>query len=108
MKKLFLVLGTLFLTEQNQAQEWTEMLQRPGKNFYEIQAAGNAYYKTIDVTKPGTGYKQFKRWEHYLEQRVYPSGDLSLVSTNWKNFREFVNENSFGNKSSSAAVGTWT
>ena len=79
------------------------------KNFYEIQEEFNDYFQTANKNVKGNGYKQFKRWEHFMEPRVYPSGDLSLVSNNWKNFQEFVRENSFGNKSSSAAaVGTWT
>ena len=71
-------------------QEWVEMMREPGKNFYDIQAAFNAYWKGKDSSVPGNGYKPFKRWEAFMEPRVYPSGDLSLVSNNLKNFQEFL------------------
>lgn len=79
-------------------QEWVEMMREPGKNFYDIQAAFNAYWKGKDSSVPGNGYKPFKRWEAFMEPRVYPSGDLSLVSNNLKNFQEFLEANA-GNKS---------
>lgn len=95
-------------------QEWVEMMREPGKNFYEIQAAFNAYWKGKDSSAPGNGYKPFKRWEAYMEPRVYPSGDLSLVSNNLKNFQEFLEFNS-SNKTTQSSTNsqlssstTWT
>ncbi|CAN5338658.1 hypothetical protein BH09BAC5_BH09BAC5_06690 [soil metagenome] len=39
------------------------------------------------------GYLQFKRWEYFMEPRVFPSGDLSLPSSNWEKFQDYLNNN---------------
>lgn len=39
------------------------------------------------------GYLQYKRWEYFMEPRVFPSGDLSLPSTNWSKFEDYLNNN---------------
>lgn len=86
---LFLV-ASLFST----AQEWAEMMQRSDANFYDVQANFNAYWQNRDITEKGKGYKAFKRWEHFVERRVAPSGDLSQLSLTAKNFKEFLESNS--------------
>ena len=50
-------------------------LKSQGANFYETQAAFNAYWENREVTK-GQGYKPFKRWEAFMEERVFPSGEM--------------------------------
>jgi hypothetical protein len=50
-------------------------LQSRGGNFFETQAAFNAYWDGKEPTK-GQGYKTFKRYEHFFEERTYPSGAL--------------------------------
>ena len=115
MKKFLSALVVSIFTQTVFAQDWVDMMSQPGKNFYDIQAAFNEYWKDKDVNAPGTGYKPFKRWEHFMEPRVYPSGDLSLVSQNMANFEKFLIENSV-NKSTQAnqlnaqlsASTTWT
>ncbi len=37
------------------------------------------------------GFLQFKRWEYFMEPRVFPSGDMSLPSTNWARFEDYLN-----------------
>ncbi|MBP7642125.1 MAG: hypothetical protein KA767_02240 [Saprospiraceae bacterium] len=59
--------------------------------FYDVQ---RDFYKYWDQryertgAKPGKGlgYKVFKRWETLMKPRVFPSGDLSLPSSNYQNF----------------------
>jgi photosystem II stability/assembly factor-like uncharacterized protein len=54
-------------------QPW--MRPTPGEqNFYDIQRAFNEYWEGKDTKEKGKGWKQFKRWEWFWEQRVYPSG----------------------------------
>ena len=50
-------------------------LKSQGANFYETQAAFNAYWENREITK-GQGYKPFKRWEAFMEERVFPSGEM--------------------------------
>ena len=115
MKKLVSGLLLAIFSQSLFAQEWIDMMSQPGKNFYDIQATFNDYWKDKDVNVPGTGYKPFKRWEHFMEPRVYPSGDLSLVSQNMANFEKFLLENSINktissnqNNSQLSASTTWT
>jgi photosystem II stability/assembly factor-like uncharacterized protein len=48
-------------------------------SFYDIQQAFNEYWKDRNPEK-GKGYKPYKRWEYFMEPRVYPSGKLPAVS----------------------------
>jgi PKD repeat protein len=93
------------------AQTWVDMMQQPGANFYDIQKSFNEYWKDKDITVSGNGYKPFKRWENYVEQRVYPSGDLSLLNHTWPNFMAFKPGTTAPgrlNHNSLIASSTWT
>ncbi|MFC2113967.1 PKD domain-containing protein [Bacteroidota bacterium] len=49
----------------------------PGeKNFYEIQQAFNEAWNSQENKEDLKGWKQYKRWEWFMEPRVYPSGVL--------------------------------
>ena len=51
------------------------MMQDPSNNFYQTQNAFNSFWEGKTIEK-GKGWKQFKRWENFVEQRVYPDGNL--------------------------------
>lgn len=109
MKKTLIVITTSLISTFYYSQTWTEMMQEPGRNFYEIQATANDYFKDKDINEPGIGYKPYKRWEYFVEPRVYPTGDLSLISHNLENYKAFLEQNPSGNRSSSTmASTTWT
>ncbi|NBC83611.1 MAG: T9SS type A sorting domain-containing protein [Bacteroidetes bacterium] len=84
MKKFFLT-TILFLTGllAIHAQPW--LYQKNTKkstkvestNFYQTQRAFNNYWEDREVTK-GTGFKQYKRWENFMEPRVYPTGEFDV------------------------------
>ncbi|MBA3681095.1 MAG: T9SS type A sorting domain-containing protein [Bacteroidetes bacterium] len=114
MKKFTLLLLFNFVINTFFSQDWTEKMQDPNANFYQIQADFNNHWSTRDNTEKGKGYKAFKRWENFVERRVYPSGNLSLLSLTAKNFQAFLDiyqpENT-GNKFSSSSMlasATWT
>lgn len=108
-----------FVTFSN-AQNWAEMMQRTDGNFYQIQNDFNQYWQNRDITEKGKGYKQFKRWENFVERRCYPSGDLSQLNLTAKNYQEWLNTNSaniyegannqgkFSNSNNMIASTTWT
>jgi PKD repeat protein len=100
-----------------QAQNWKDPLADPNSNFYSIQSNFyaewgareqqnnqarqdntllNDKWPSNDPASPTAapfmkgGYKQFKRWEYYMEPRVYPSGDITLPSTNYERFVQYV------------------
>ncbi len=57
------------------AQPWMQDISPNGEqNFYDIQRAFNQYWEGKNTKEKGKGWKQFKRWEWFWEQRVYPSG----------------------------------
>ena len=73
MRKKFLIILLFPLVVYS--QKWTEDLQETGKNFYEIQDEFNKYWDDKPYEK-GKGWKQFKRWENFMEKRVYPDGEM--------------------------------
>lgn len=81
MKRIYLILFALLclFPFPGFAQSWDEMLFDPEANFYEIQTKFNEYWQDKDFPEKGKGWKPFKRWEWFVEQRVYPSGDLRVM-----------------------------
>ena len=69
----------LFTTFVSRAQEWTRMLLDTNANYYNIVEAFDTYWSQHPYEK-GRGYKAFKRWQWFVEPRVYPSGDLRKAS----------------------------
>ena len=51
------------------------ILSKKNPNFYELQKALNDYYDS-DNPSVRRGWKQFKRWEYFWEQRTYPTGQF--------------------------------
>ncbi len=72
MKRIILLSLSLCLSTLN-AQDWVEGMQDPSINFYQVQSAFNAFWQGKEIEK-GKGWKQFKRWEHFTNERVYPEG----------------------------------
>lgn len=99
-KKLHLFLFLIFLSfslQFLQAQDWTknlpqEKIGHPEElTFFEIQQAFNDYWEPLNVKngyytengveKKATGWKQFKRWEWYWENRIDPTtGEFPKVN----------------------------
>ncbi len=83
-----LVVLSICLKFSAQTQEWVEMMRDPNANFYDVQTEFNNYWAVKTIEK-GKGYKAFKRWEYYMAPRVYPSGDLTLPSQNYRNYKQW-------------------
>lgn len=75
---LFLItmlsMNTLTWGQGVQDRHWAEEMKDVSTNFYDVQAAFNEHWEGKEITK-GQGYKQYKRWEYFWEQRLFPSGD---------------------------------
>lgn len=60
-------------------QHWSDLMNDSQVNFYDAQQAFNDYWEGKDVTDKytikGQGFKPFKRWEWFMEPRVYPTGE---------------------------------
>lgn len=74
---LFLLAGVTF------SQEWTKMMVNGERDFYKIQEAFYQEWdgKTIDR---GSGYKQFKRWEHRMLPRLVDGRYLPDAAHNFE------------------------
>jgi PKD repeat protein len=83
-----LLIGYLLSAPVSFSQLWVEMMLDPNTNFYETQQAFTEYWEGKTIEK-GKGFKQFKRWEHHMEPRVYPSGDVKLASQTMENYRQW-------------------
>lgn len=118
MKKLLLsfLAVSIFSTlsaqlSKAEPKDWRELMQDPNANFYDVQKAANAYWATHDTEEKGSGYKPYKRWEAYMEPRVYPTGNMYLASQTWQNYSDFLAVSNSGNKvinPNLIASTTWT
>ncbi|GAA0873682.1 hypothetical protein GCM10009118_00900 [Wandonia haliotis] len=104
MKKkftLFLTFVCLVLT--GFSQQWVSEMLDGNTNFYEVRQSFEEEWSGSEYVK-GKGWKQFKRWEYFMEQRVYPSGDRIPVHAAYFERNNFVTSEQQVAKSRSA---TW-
>lgn len=90
MRRLFFLVVVLVwgVSYGLHAQHWSEMMTDPSANFYDVQKAFDTYWQGRDHTQKGKGWKPFKRWEWFTEQRVYPSGDIGQMNQAMKAYYE--------------------
>jgi hypothetical protein len=82
------------------AKTWWEIMQDPNGNFYDAQKKFEKYLEQSGRDKDDDdedeeeqelgGYEVFKRWESFVAPRVFPSGDLSLLSNKAQNYQDFL------------------
>jgi PKD repeat protein len=101
-----LIFSLIINSFSSNAQQWVEMMKDPNANFYETQAAFNAYWQNRPYER-GKGYKQFKRWEQKMAPRVYPTGDVKMASNTYKNYKQWEDERAAAGIPKSTN-GTWT
>ncbi len=92
------------------AQRWLEMWvdERDQHTFQEIQTEFNRYFETHDMVR-GSSYKQFKRWEYYMEPRTGENGEIqNPYAETWKNYRNYVEARTFDNARTNSTNGSWT
>jgi photosystem II stability/assembly factor-like uncharacterized protein len=76
MKAYIFIIVVLFLTAGNiKGQEYLRLMEDANVNFYDIQKSFNEYWKGRTPEK-GQGWMAFKRWEYFMDERVFPSGKL--------------------------------
>ena len=87
LRKFFLCGLGLVLGLGLNAQHWTSSITSDQPTFHEIQQAFNDHWAPYDVKdgwyvdqdgvrSKAPGWKQFKRWEWYWQQRTGPSGEF--------------------------------
>jgi PKD repeat protein len=90
--KIQIFFAALFFSSILRAQVWVDDMNNPNLSLYEIQESFEEYWKNRVVEK-GKGFKAFKRWENYMEPRVYPSGDITLPSQTYGNYNDWKSQN---------------
>ncbi len=97
-------------------ERWIELKQSPNANFYTIKQAFDSAWagreaemrqERINASQNNNSqinesrenenldgtFFQYKRWEAFMEPRVYPSGDISLTTTTYQRFMDYLNAN---------------
>lgn len=60
-----------------QDQKHLEKLQKEQpNNFYEVKKEMDAYFESFPAGEKKSGYKQYKRWEHFMKSRLMPDGSF--------------------------------
>ncbi|MCX6235907.1 MAG: PKD domain-containing protein [Bacteroidetes bacterium] len=67
---------------------WIDLMNDPSVNFYDVKQAFDEYFADRPKDR-GTGWKQFKRWEWFMGQRVYPTGNRVNPSQAWEEISKF-------------------
>ncbi len=98
--RIFFIIALVCFYIPSIAQEWVEKMQNPDINFKEVQASFNNYWKGKEVSR-SKGWKQYKRWENFVQPRVYPTGKRIEMETAWKTFNEYKNKNASKSTTSS-------
>ena len=108
MKNILILSIVLFtLTNVIQAQEYVRLMEQQSSNFYDIQKSFNEHWDGKAYEK-GKGWKQFKRWEYFMEPRVYPSGRIIDPSLAYKEFKKFKTTYSKPKGSTNNKAANWT
>jgi len=123
---LFISCSSILLEAQNGKFD----LSNPNENFYQTQKRLARYFKKHlreiekekkekaegrlqiggDEEQELAGYELFKRWENYMEPRVYPTGDKTQVSRAYEEFIKYQAQNSQNrsiNQNASTQSTTW-
>ncbi len=86
MRKFVFFLIIFFISFQIlTAQQWVEMLSDKNVNFYEVQKKFYDEWGEKPYVR-GQGWKQFKRWEYFIEPRVFPSGKMKASKAAWEEY----------------------
>jgi hypothetical protein len=97
----------LFIISQNNAQEYVRLMGEKNSNFNEVKEAFEDYWEGKEYVK-GKGWKQFKRWEYFMESRVNEDGIISNPSLPWLEHQKFQKKYRLQKESSNKQAANWT
>lgn len=91
---LFLFVLSFTFTSFSQ-RTYQELMLDNSVNFYDVCAAAEAYFATVDKDAKGSGWKGYQRWRYANESKYYPSGDRSTEDPYFvrKQYERFLEEN---------------
>jgi len=120
-KKLFFLfcLFSLITVQYANSQNWTKNLpqnfkanntltlsdyQQAFNNYWSSYNVVNGYYYENGVKKKAAGWKQFKRWEYFMESQVNPTTGEFPATTAEEQFNLYYKQN----PEQKSATGNWT
>lgn len=105
IRNILSVLLGILLVSSVHAQPWMTELkkQTENPNFYQIQESFNKYWAKKDYEK-GKGFKQFKRWEYFMEPRVNAEGYLPPDAL-WNAYKKYETSHTVSERDETA---NWT
>lgn len=119
-RKVFLISFLILFSNSIFAQDWTKKMADPSINFYDVQTSFNTYWKKEErkekfksfftfqkktEQEENEGFTMYKRWENFVEPRVFPSGDRSLLGNRAKELEKLISDYSYRGKM--MAAGNW-
>lgn len=108
MKSLKVILSTLIaiVAFSVSAQDWREMILNEHPNFAEIQTSFYAEFGD-SIGSKGSGWKQFKRWEYYWENRLDENGNIPDPTERFEIFQAYK-ELQNGQGKYATGTGNWS
>lgn len=106
IQKLYISLFFFLFSLSLAGQPWFYTLDsihqksKKGVNFFDRQAAFSNYWQKRNI-RNAKGWKQFKRWEHFMEARIPENGSFPKLQL-WKEYQQ----NSKRNEAQS--IGNWS
>ncbi len=88
---IFTLILSVLTSYQLLAQRWVEMMNDPRVSFFDVQNAFNQEWGNRPYER-GKGWKQYKRWEYFMEERTFPLGKRPRPSQAWEEHLKFKNK----------------
>ena len=100
----FIVL-CLSVNSVNGQTDWSKDMFNPEVNFYQTQEKFKTYWEGKDIPK-GKGWKQFKRWEVFMEPRVESDGSFPSNAL-YKQYQKHKNQPRSSSSTTSKLDALW-
>ncbi|MEL6842341.1 MAG: hypothetical protein AAFP02_03940 [Bacteroidota bacterium] len=101
---LCIACNPLFLFAQ--PPRYVELMQDPEAQFSETVEAFEEYWRGRPVTR-GSGWKPFKRWEYYMENRIAPDGSQMAPQRKLKAYQDYLDTHPQNVEKRSSLNGDW-
>ena len=89
-----------------QQPEWLRLWNDPSTNVYDVVREFDSEFEGKALEK-GKGWKQFKRWEAFMDPRVYPTGQRPSPTALYEGMQQV--QQTWGSSSTGASgIGQWT
>jgi hypothetical protein len=98
--KYVIMLFFLGLANISFSQKWRELANDYDINLYDVVEEAEIYFKNIDKTKKGSGWKSYQRWLYENEPKYYPSGKRNTISPYFvaNQYKKIIESNSVSNR----------